>query len=123
MQLHGVQGSGVDEPTIFQVSLSKDCLCLEYLGSSVAGSRWSHKQVDSVVLQCDNLGGSTRGGPARCSLLPLLLELLVHWGVELLVCEVGVLRFGEGSEEGSEGGSLEQVNCMLIIAGLIRRHQ
>ncbi len=105
---------------MFQVSLSKICLQLECtFDGGVASSGWSHKQVDGVVLQCDDLGGSTRGGLAHCSLLLLLLELMVHWGVEPLVRVVGVLGFKEGSEEEGEGRSLEQINCMPIIAGLI----
>jgi len=40
-----------------------------------------------------------------------------------LVRAVGVLRFEDGSEGGSEGRLLEQVNCMLIIAILIPGHQ
>jgi hypothetical protein len=117
----GARGSGVDEP---RVSLSNIRPRLEYtFDGGVADSGWSREQVDGVVPRCDDLGGSTRGGLARCSFLLLLLELAVRWGVEPLVRVVGALGFEEGSEEEGEGRSLEQINCMPIIAGLIRRRQ
>jgi len=77
--------------------------------------------VDGVVLRCNDLRGSTRGGLTCCSLFPLLLEFLVCWGIKPLVCAVGVLGFKEESEKGSKRRLLEQINCMLIIAALILR--
>jgi hypothetical protein len=35
---------------------------------------------------------------------------------------MGKLRFEEGGEEGGEGRSLEQINCMPTIAVLILGH-
>jgi hypothetical protein len=68
MQVCDVQGIGVDELTLFQVSLSRVCLRLEYVPDSSVASK-----VSGVAPSCANVALLVSGDLRGCTLITVAL--------------------------------------------------